>query len=390
MKVYPIYTILAIFLFSGCLKEEKIDTLVRVRIEMPEEFRDITLEGINVKLFNAASGLTYNAPCSADGIAEFYMEYGFYEGVVQHRQSDGNTIHIFNGRLGNIVVSAASDAADIYRISLTHAEQQKLIIKEIYYSGCKTGDNKNYNKDNYMSIYNNSDETAYLDSICIGFVQPMTSASKTNFLKEDGTLMDLLPVSMMAWQFPGTGKDYPLQPGEEVTIAINAIDHHERHPQSVDLSRVNFAFWNVNLSQQEPPAPGVVPMTQIWKGSGTGYTFVVSGPAFIMFRIEGNASEYASDQKNLMQDPVTHRGLWNLMIPKEWVIDGIECVMSAAKANKRLTDNVDAGFCYVPAQYQGMSVHRKVEGVVDGRTVYMDTNNSSEDIEVVRAKLWGN
>lgn len=390
MKIYPIYILLAMFLFTGCLKEEKIDTLVRVQVDMPEEYRNISMEGINVKLFNAASGLAYNAPCDANGMAEFYLEYGFYEGVVQHREDDGNTIHIFNGRLGNIVVNAASDVANVYQIPLTHAEQQKLIIKEVYYSGCKTEDNKNYVKDNYMSVYNNSDEVAYLDSICIGFVQPMTSAQKTNFVKEDGTLMDILPVSMMAWQFPGTGKDYPLQPGEEVTIAINAIDHYSRHPQSVDLSHVNFAFWNVNLSQQEPPAPGVTPMTQIWKGSGSGYTFVVSGPAMIMFRIEGNATEYASNQENLMQDPVTHRGLWNLMIPKEWVIDGIECVMSAAKANKRLTDNVDAGFCYIPTQYQGLSVQRKVEAVVDGRTVYMDTNNSSEDIEVIRATLWEN
>lgn len=387
MKIY-IYTLLTVFLFSGCLKEEKINTLVRVRVEMPEDFQDIALEGINVKLFNAASGLSYNASCNAEGIAEFSIEYGFYEGVVQHRESDGNAIHILNGRLGNIVVSAASDVTTMYRIPLSHAQLQKLIIKEIYYSGCKTADNKNYVRDSYLSVYNNSDETAYLDSVCIGFVQPMTSASKTNFLKEDGTLMDLLPVSMMAWQFPGTGKDYPLEPGEEAVIAINAVNHHERHPQSVDLSGVKFAFWNVNLSQQEPPAQGVVPMTQIWKGSGTGYTFVVSGPAFIMFKIEGNAADYVADAKNLMQDPVTHRGLWNLMIPKEWVIDGIECVMSAAKAYKRLTDNVDAGFCYVPKQYQGMSVHRKVESVVDGRTVYMDTNNSSEDMEVVRTTLW--
>ena len=53
---------------------------------------------------------------------------------------------------------------------------------------------------------------------------------------------------MMAWQFPGTGTDYPLQPGEETIIAINAINHMDIASQSVDLSKADFAFWDPLLT----------------------------------------------------------------------------------------------------------------------------------------------
>ena len=86
-----------------------------------------------------------------------------------------------------------------------------------------------------MSIYNNSDEIAYLDSLCIGTVNPVTSTSPSNFTKPDGSLWDEIPLFMMAWQFPGTGTDYPLQPGK--TLSRNAINHVDIASQSVDLSQ---------------------------------------------------------------------------------------------------------------------------------------------------------
>lgn len=41
------------------------------------------------------------------------------------------------------------------------------------------------------------------------------------------TDMKRIPVADMTWQFPGSGKEYPLLPGAETTIATNAVDHTE-------------------------------------------------------------------------------------------------------------------------------------------------------------------
>lgn len=390
MKTYHIFTLLTIFLFTGCLKEEKMSIGARIKVNMPEGFESTSPEGIDVKLYSTTSGLTYSSKCDASGIASFNVEYGFYEAVAQHREKGDNTIDIFNGRMERIALTENSKDQETYTIDLTHAKLQQLIIKEIYYGSCKKDDGTNYasGKDSYISIYNNSDEVAYLDSLCVGCANPVTSGTPSNFINEDGSLWDKIPIFMMAWQFPGNGQDYPLQPGKEVIIALNAINHLEISSLSVDLSKADFAFWDPILTSASVPAPGVLPLNMFWRNNGTAYTINTTGPAMLIFKIPTSeaisAQAYAQNTDNIKQDPVKPSATMKyLMIHKDWVVDGVEAVMSASKANKRIPNSVDAGFIYLPTNNLGNSICRKVEEVVDGRTVYTDSNNSSEDFEVV-------
>ena len=89
---------------------------------------------------------------------------------------------------------------------------------------------------------------------------------------------------------PGTGTDYPLQPGEETIIALNAINHVDIASQSVDLSKVDFAFWDPLLTGASVPAPGVEPLKMIWRNSGTAFTISLTGPAMIIFKIPTSAA----------------------------------------------------------------------------------------------------
>ena len=99
MKTYHILTLLVVFLFTGCLKEEKMSIETLIKVNMPEGFESMNPEGIDVKLYSTTSGLTYTSKCDASGIATFNVEYGFYEAVAQHRERGENTIDIFNGRM---------------------------------------------------------------------------------------------------------------------------------------------------------------------------------------------------------------------------------------------------------------------------------------------------
>ena len=388
MKTYHILTLLVVFLFTGCLEEEKMSIGARIKVNMPEGFEDISLEGIGVKLYSTTSGLTYTSQCDASGIATFNAEYGFYEAVAQLRERGENTIDIFNERMERIVLNENTKDGDTYTINLSHAKLQQLIIKEIYYAGCRKNDGSNYLLDAYMSIYNNSDEVAYLDSLCIGTVYPTSSSSTNDLINPDGSLGDEIPIFMMAWQFPGTGKDYPLQPGEETIIALNAINHVNIASQSVDLSKADFAFYDPQLTKATVPAPKVEPLNLIWRNNGTAYTISAQGPAMVIFKVPTSAATsaqaYAEDAQNIKQNPVKPNATNRyLMIPKDWVIDGVECVVSASSANKRIPNNIDAGFTYIPTKNLGNSVCRKIDEIIDGRIIYMDTNNSSEDFEVV-------
>lgn len=173
-------------------------------------------------------------------------------------------------------------------------------------------------------------------------------------------------------------------------MAINAVNHEQRASHSVNLAVADYAFWDADLTKEEVPAPGVVPLLKFWKeGTSTAFSVSQTGPAMILFKIKGtSATEYAGDPGNLMKDPAKpNLNTRYLMIPSDWVIDGVECVISRAQANKRLTTNVDAGFIFMENQNEGLAVVRKIESVEGGRIIYRDTNNSSEDFEVKPASL---
>lgn len=374
----------------GCLKDEKESLPVRIQMVFPEELQQVDKSGVNVKLFNTTTGLTYNMVTDASGIAVANVEYGFYEAIAQKKYHTGSEVRIVNGRIENMILTPENgDNKELYSMDLISAVLPQLVIKEIYYAGCLDDMGNNYNKDTYISIYNNSSEEASLDSLCIACVNPLTSANGSTFIKEDGSLMDKLPLAYLAWQVPA-GSAKVLKPGEEVIMAINAVNHEQRASHSVNLAVADYAFWDADLTKEEVPAPGVVPLLKFWKeGTSTAFSVSQTGPAMILFKIKGtSATEYAGDPGNLMKDPAKPNvNTRYLMIPSDWVIDGVECVISRAQANKRLTTNVDAGFIFMENQNEGLAVVRKIESVEGGRIIYRDTNNSSEDFEVKPASL---
>ena len=56
MKTYHILTLLVIFLFTGCLKEEKMSIGALIKVNMPEGFENTSPEGIDVKSPLTAAG----------------------------------------------------------------------------------------------------------------------------------------------------------------------------------------------------------------------------------------------------------------------------------------------------------------------------------------------
>jgi hypothetical protein len=69
--------------------------------------------------------------------------------------------------------------------------------------------------------------------------------------------------------------------------------------------------------------------------------------------------------------------------PIDCIIDAVELVNNATKINqKRMPTILDAGATYTGGTYTGKSVSRKLRTTKDGRNLYMDTNNSSDDFQV--------
>ena len=80
----------------------------------------------------------------------------------------------------------------------------------------------------------------YADGLAIVQSQFQTNAKndyKPNVMLQGMTVEDIFVI-------PGTGKQYPIKPGEEIVIAFNARNHKEFNANSIDLSKANFQFYS--------------------------------------------------------------------------------------------------------------------------------------------------
>ena len=386
---YYLLLTLLIIAFAACKNEDTPSCTIHIQLLPPEGYSTLAFGEMEVTLTNKAQGTVYTSRCSAAGLASFNVEYGYYTASVHYQASNGL---IFSGRLESLpLLPEQGETAGTVNMQLLRSVSNALVIKEIYYSGCKDAEGMMYLADQYVTLYNNSDATLYLDGLCVGVVDPSNSLESPWLAN---TEMQRIPVNDLTWQFPGSGQEHPLQPGAETTIATNAINHSGgefQHVNSVDLSKVDWAFWDAALNNQIEA--GVTPMNLAAKLNPytISYVFPVIGPAFMVFSLQGTTMEqYVNNTANLEPRPkAANQNKRYLMIPKEWVIDCIDCVAGINQLPlKRVPNELDNGAAYLPSGiYSGKSLIRKRTINADGRTIYQDTNNSTNDLEVSEPTL---
>lgn len=381
--VYCLFIVL--LLLTSCSEEEQSSCSVNIQLQSPEGFPTLPFEGVVVTLANKAQGGTYKSKCSSVGIANFQVECGYYTVSVHYQIASGL---IFSGRIESLALLPGQGVnSELVELELSHSETNALVIKEIYYGGCIGKMGENYQADQYVTIHNNSNETVYLDGLCVAVVDPANSIESPWMKYTD---MSRIPINDLTWQFPGTGKDYPLASGAETTIATNAVNHtggEYQHPNSIDLSGVDWGFWDVSLSRQDIQ-PGVTPMKLIAKLNPniSMYSLPIWEPTFMIFSLQGlSAEEYVTDLNHQEPRPqAANQSKLYLMVPKEWVIDCVECVRSAENITlKRVPDRLNHTPVFIPeGVYCGKSLVRKKRMDTGGESIYQDTNNSFEDFEV--------
>lgn len=110
-------------------------------------------------------------------------------------------------------------------------KEKNLIIQEVFYIGTEdevkwpsgvTGWTS-YSHDTYIRIYNPTNKVLYLDGLCLA-----RSAFQNDVaidLKGDENFASTHVAVDNMCMFPGSGKDYPIKPGEYKTLTSVAIDH---------------------------------------------------------------------------------------------------------------------------------------------------------------------
>ncbi len=384
MKKFLNYVLVLTFslLIINCQDDVTPSYNLDLTILFPDGFTATSIpDGVTVKAVNIQTGRETTSPLLASGVASFLLVEGTYDFSTSFEVVDGDDSYAFNMLLaGYSLMKESSATAELIMANNSGG----FIFKEIYFSGSKTPEDKNYYADQFHEIYNNSGETLYADGLCLGVLKA-TSSKPCVWTKEDGTLMDEMATTYHLWRVPGNGTDHPVLPGESILIAHDGIDHktdENGNPNSpVNLENADWETY-VEISGKDLDAPGVPNLTMMYTSSTTMMDWLhsVFGAGVILFNLPDWES-YVADANNFKTTPGSSSTKEYLMIHKDMVIDAVEIVrFDEEKRNKRIPAELDAGYTYLEGgTYCSKSIRRKAKMIVEGRVIYKDTNNSSED-----------
>ncbi|MCK5521397.1 MAG: DUF4876 domain-containing protein, partial [Candidatus Marinimicrobia bacterium] len=224
-----------------------------------------------------------------------------------------------------------------------------LKINELYTVG--SPNNFFYFFDQYIELFNSSDETKYLDGMI--FCRMSYGLCCVTYI----------------FQFPGeplTGREYPVEPGEFVILAGDAMNHITLEsntiqlPGSIDLSQADWEFKN-SKDYGDWDNPNVPNIENIEVGFTRDFLISLTSDAVLL--ADGSDLNYEDG------------------IDVESVVDCVE-YSSNPDHRKDMEASVDKGFGGVGlSKYSGQSLERIEPG--------FDSNNSTVDFEIIDAPtLW--
>ena len=318
--------------------------------------------------------------------SDFKLELsaGSYEvraaGSVNYTQSGTTATGEVAGFVSKIDILTATTYTVPLSLKITPSGEGDFIIEEIFFTGTATPEGKQYEGDQYIKLYNPTNKVLYADGLVLADSQFLTVTKRDytpNVMAEAFTAGSMV-------QIPGNGTQYPVQPGASIVIAEQGINHKENNPNSIDLSKADFENFY-------PP--------KVKDVDGVGVTNNINLYGIFIFNNRGNRSyviarfpegtatatlQYDYEYKvgtKLMQRQA-------LKIPNNWIVDAVN--LSTKKGFEWIVTapSLDAGYTYVANDEKdtsrySKSVRRKVLSENNGKPIFKDTNNSTEDFEIL-------
>ena len=297
-----------------------------------------------------------------------------------------------NGKISSAKSAVGAAEVSLYAdqevtVALAVVSASPIIIKAVQYTPGKQAYIQPLS-DTWIELVNNSDEVQYLDQIIL--IGGMGRQTKPNAWQANGfeNLYGGVTQSPV-YAFPGTGKDYPLQPGESVVVANAPINHTaqgEGFENCADLSKADWEFYAA-YNAKDTDYDGVPNMELVHAPFTSqlnwGQNFFAWAGAIIKLPAGVTPAEYAADPEHLMTTPGSTSSYQYLMFPSEYTLDAIDVWESGAEEHYPTFLPIDdADGILGPAAWSGLAVRRKVTKIENGRAYYKDTNKSSADFVV--------
>lgn len=386
----------AIALFTSCEKD-KVVSPVTFKVEIDEStLGDVNSAPYTVTVTNTSTAVSTEFENVTDTVSVTVLP-GLYTFVAKSSATVDGEERTIVGAVKNARILPATTTVPV---TVKMAKTSPLIFKEIYYAGCsyKTGEKAEdgtestdtYFRDQFYEIYNNSNDVVYADGLCICDTD-FASYDYTLFYEfsyVDGTVASNFDYvfSQIIWQIPGTGTDYPIQPGESFIVAQWATNH-----QDESLSKGGSP---VNLTCAEFEA--IEAESTLWNG-----IVITDGPAVNM-KMAVNAAGYAPPQwltavggsnmvlfrpsTPLRQEDflVNNDASWQQTyceINVDDVLDAVQMIDGeTAVEYLGMPVLLDVGYIWCDGTYNGQSVSRRQVGTLtNGSPKYADTNNTTKD-----------
>lgn len=282
--------------------------------------------------------------------------------------------------VGLIADLAITKESDKLSIQLEAQIKGGLVIKEIFYSGATNDQSgKQYKPGvDYIILNNNTSEVIYADSICFAGTASNTAIASDKYRGH-------LPGSVVTdfvFMVPGDGKSYPIQPGEDFVLSMEAKNHNEFSSQCPDMSKhADVEWFEPNDRFQLTDNPDVPNMEIIFKTSRTITALHMRGNvSYFVFRLEKSIEDLLKENTESFPYPnPSIPPVDRVVVPTDWILDGVELGAKEEGIFKALPATVDMSHTYCSEMRKGYTVQRKVERAIGERKIYQDTNNSAED-----------
>ncbi len=264
---------------------------------------------------------------------------------------------LVNRSMSSVEIRPGQDEPIVVPLELIF-EGAPIVFSEIYASGPPGAGL--YFFDRFIEFFNQTDSTLYLDGLVVARVYASAYLG-LNFIDDPEFIH-----SKNVWKFPGTGTDYPIEPGEFIICVVDAIDHTINAPASFDHRGADFEFYKPDAPDIDNP--NVPNMIMIYQDSGIDWLIGGQADALVLARTDTDNLRWRDDR---------------IIIPYDDIIDGVEYLLNPTDLDrKKLNPRIDAGATGGINFYTGRSMERKVSVSPDGVKRLQNTNNSSVDFRI--------
>ncbi|MFA5641632.1 MAG: DUF4876 domain-containing protein [Bacteroidales bacterium] len=361
--------------FKDISKIDKVESL-SAKISVTLSLGEAPMpDQLTVKMVNYAE--RYELTTTMDPGGDVIMKDiipGVYTITVSSEKNSGGFTYNYTGNLVNTDIVTNNKQLNI---DVGASKSGALLFKEVYYCGSRTPKNSVYFRDQFYEIYNNSEVVQNVRGLALAMLNPMTATANMPVWEEPDA--DEHVHALAIWQVP-EDKDYLLNPGESIIIAQMADDHRKDHlnPNApVNLLSAEFET-HIKTTSLIQDNPAINMDMRFLQSVPPQWLTPVFGGAFVIY-----FPSEPIDANNYVTPVGSSRRSYR--IPINEVVDALENVGNENQAQlKRVPAVLDAGVATVGGTYVAKSVARKVrETREDGRVILYDTNNSTEDFEVM-------